>query len=578
MNRLNDSDPMNIVYRSRTDHKNRFEGGPNPVLQLSWNNWDDYGHKTTLAAFLHHPGGGRQLDQLKILVEGQDFTASYFEKLIEAGWDGHFPPPETSYISNPSSVTFYEEIGGLLGEASALMTAETLHDASLLTRIRDDEDALRLVALPAFNFSLKRERGSQRAFDEGWKLFAGTDSKIQDVNFGFIDRDGKVQNILFEFASESLLPHDINLLIGPNGVGKSQLLNQFVERWLQVEGPDGSGFKSAPSFGRLIAVSYSPFERLRYDTQDLKLADHTIYQYFGLRGRGTNRPTLSLDHARRAAVQSLISCARDDRRFSGIRAWSEKLATLKDVLAQAIEFDFAAIEVPATAGQESFIISAQQKSLMIDVTDVGADGKETRRRFVRVDSDTMGNLALDGLKKHANMISGVALFRDGQILEMSSGQRLFSYLVINILGSIRRNSLLIIDEPELFLHPTLETALVTMMKSILRQYDCKAIIATHSLVLVREVPRDCVHVFEPTEEGLLLKRPPFQTFGGDIQRISSYVFGDKSISKPFEHWIEEAAEAAGGRKQLLEQLQQEDLNEELLIELGDEVGLDDPAT
>lgn len=569
---------MRIVYRSRTDHKNRFEGRPEPILLLAWNKWDDYGHKTTLSASLHYEGETRALDQVKILVEGQDFTASYFEKLIEAGWDGHFPPPETSFISNPSSVTFYEEIGGLLGDETALVAAEMLHDASLLTVILDNEEAVRLIAHPAFDYSLLRERGGQRAFNEGWKIFAGTDSTVEDIDFSFLDRDGKPQKILFEFASDSLLPHDINLLIGPNGVGKSQLLHQFVERWLQVEGPPGSAFVSTPSFGRLIAVSYSPFERLRFDTQDLELADHAVYQYFGLRGRGASRPTLSLDHARQAAVNSLISCARDDRRFRSIKAWSEKLWTLQQVLGQAIQFDFAAIEVPPTTAAEAFLISAHDQDILVDITDEAPDGKRVQRRFVRIDSDSASDLNLEAVRKHAKIISGVSLFRGGRVLEMSSGQRLFSYLVINLLGSIRRNSLLIIDEPELFLHPTLETALITMLKSILKRYDSKAIIATHSLVVVREVPRDCVHVFEPTEDGLLIKQPPFQTFGGDIQRISSYVFGDNSISKPFERWIEDAAEAAGGRKQLLAQLPKEDLNEELLIELGDEVGFDEPAT
>lgn len=569
---------MKIIYRSRTDHKRQAEGEPEPVLQLSWNNWDDYGHKTSLVAHLRLADGGRQLDPIKILVAGESFTANYFEKLIEDGWDGVFPPPDTRYISNPSGITFYEELIGIVGQEAALSAAETLHDASLLARVRDDEEALGLIALAEFNSSLLRERGSQRAFNEGWKLFTGEESTVEDVRFAFRDRDGNVQAIEFEFGSESLLPHDVSLLIGPNGVGKSQLLHQFVEHWLQAGGPPETGFEAAPSFGRLVAVSYSPFERLRVDTEGLKLADRAVYQYFGLRGRNGQRITLSLDHAREAAVQSLISCARDDRRFSGIKAWSEKLWTLHQVLGEAIQFDFAAIEVPATANREAFQVAAQgYHSPLVEVPDFDADGKAITRRFVRIDHDTAGNLNLEAVKRHAKIVSGVSLFRNGQILEMSSGQRLFSYLVINLLGSIRRNSLVIIDEPELFLHPTLELALITMLKSILQRYDSKAIVATHSLVLVREVPRDCVHVFEHTDDGLFIKRPPFQTFGGDIQRISTYVFGDNSVSKPFERWIEEAAKAVGGRKELLAHFAPEDLNEELLIELGDEVGIDDPA-
>ncbi|MCV5446854.1 hypothetical protein OFN46_35360, partial [Escherichia coli] len=73
----------------------------------------------------------------------------------------------------------------------------------------------------------------------------------------------------------------------------------------------------------------------------------------------------------------------------------------------------------------------------------------------------------------------------------------------------------------------------------------KALLATHSLVTVRELPRHCVHVFERTNDSLFINHPPFETFGGDIQRISSYVFGDKSVSKPFEAWLREKLEEYG---------------------------------
>jgi predicted ATPase len=569
---------LKIVYRSRANHTPGAQQIVEPLVQLSWRKWDDYGHKTTVLASLVLPSGIRALDPIKVLVEGQDFTANYFEKLLQEGWDGVFPPPRTNYISNPTNISFYEELESVVGRDAMLSAAEMLRDAALLVRVRDDSEAVRMIAMPPFNYSLLRERGDQRAYNEGWKIFSGETPTVEDSCFTFVDREGKHQNILFGFRSSSLLPKDINLLIGPNGVGKSQLLHQLVEHWLQVPCFPGVGFEKQPSFGSLIAISYSPFERLRFDTEGLELADRAVYQYFGLRGRGANRPTLSLDHARQAAVESLISCARDDRRFSGIKAWSQKLWTLHEVLGQAISFDFAAVEVPATATAGAFMLSQESSILpLVEVRTVGADGKEIIRRFVRIDSDTLNNIDLDAIKKHARIASGVTLFRNGLIMEMSSGQRLFSYLVINLLGSVRRNSLIIIDEPELFLHPTLETALITMLKSILDIYDSKAIIATHSLVLVREVPRDCVHVFEQTADGLLIKRPPFQTFGGDMQRISTYVFGDNSVTKPFEQWINEAAKAAGGRKQLLAQLPPSDLNEELLIELGDEVGHDDPA-
>jgi hypothetical protein len=117
----------------------------------------------------------------------------------------------------------------------------------------------------------------------------------------------------------------------------------------------------------------------------------------------------------------------------------------------------------------------------------------------------------------------------------------------------------------LFLHPNLEIQFLDMLKKILDQFNSKALLATHSVVTVREIPADCVHVFERTEDGLVIKRPPFQTFGGDLQRITSYVFGDQAISKPFERWIENQLQDQSAEA-LIAALG-DDLNEELLIQI-----------
>jgi hypothetical protein len=305
----------------------------------------------------------------------------------------------------------------------------------------------------------------------------------------------------------------------------------------------------------------------------LDWADVDVYRYFGLRGRevpragAPSRVTLSLDHARNAAVASLVSCAEDDQRYSMISDWSRKVRTLHDVLRTGIDFDFAAVEVAPTMGGRTFQKTPDDlDDPIVELPQEDEFGEP--KRYVRIDTLTAANLNCEAVRRHAKAQSGVHFFKDGRRVRLSSGQRLFAYIVVNLLGSIRRRSLVLIDEPELFLHPTLEISLVSMLKSILRAFGSKALIATHSLVVVRETPRDCVHVFEPTSEGLVIKHPPFQTFGADMQRISSYVFGDKSVSKPFEQWIETAIGEFETREEFLARIPPDDLNEELILEIG----------
>ncbi len=64
----------------------------------------------------------------------------------------------------------------------------------------------------------------------------------------------------------------------------------------------------------------------------------------------------------------------------------------------------------------------------------------------------------------------------------------------------------------------------------------------------------------------MIKTPPFETFGGDVQRISSYVFGDRAISKPHETWLKDLLEEYGTAEGVLKALGEE-VNEEIIVQL-----------
>ncbi|MNC31985.1 hypothetical protein D3C75_803260 [compost metagenome] len=240
---------------------------------------------------------------------------------------------------------------------------------------------------------------------------------------------------------------------------------------------------------------------------------------------------------------------------------------MERVLRSAFEFDHAAVAVDSSADADEFFTNQMwltQPYLEVKIDD--EDGSSSTERYIPIASDRVGALKVQPLRKHLHDRMGVIFLKNGKVMHLSSGQRLFSYIIINILGTIRRNSLLLIDEPELFLHPTLEIAFIRMLKSILASYSSKALVATHSIVTVREIPRDCVHVFEQTMNGLAIKTPPFETFGGDVQRISSYVFGDKVLSKPYEEWVEAQLKNYGTAEQLIHALG-DNINEELIIQI-----------
>lgn len=575
---------MRIMYvGSNKEMQQRWLSKKGDILLLLYDRWDDFGYKTRFPTLCRINGEEVELGAIRILFENQEASHTFLANLREQDWDGTFPIGDANYLSVPEEITFYEHLRDLLEPKQAVDIALALRDASHLVFSLEDEEAIRLVDTEGFRTSLQRERSSQNSFADGWSKLGGQELGISDLKFTFRDTFGDLSELSLMFASRSPLPHDINVIIGPNGVGKSSALRQMIRAWIQPKADhpelEGAFFDPRPNLSQLVAVSYSPFERFPVDTDDepsleKALKDKGIYRFFGFRGRhlsqNTRRPIRirnSLAVPKTNACLSLIQCLTDDRRYSTIKTWANKLRTLERVLSNAIDFDTAAVKLQQDAEIDEIIDNDPFNETQVFELDTRRpDGEDQLERYLGI---SPGNDAINiaALQKHVDLEDGVAFFRNGNIVELSSGQRLFCYIVVNVLGVMRRNSLIVVDEPELFLHPTLEIQFISMLKQLLRAYGSKALVATHSLVTVREVPSRCVHVFENTDGGLRITNPPFETFGGDVQRISSYVFGDRAVSKPHEAWLKDLLRQYGTADAVIEELD-EDLNEEMIIQLN----------
>jgi predicted ATPase len=127
-----------------------------------------------------------------------------------------------------------------------------------------------------------------------------------------------------------------------------------------------------------------------------------------------------------------------------------------------------------------------------------------------------------------------------KFLKLSSGQKVFSNLIINLLSMIEENSLVIIDEPENTLHPNLEIDFMKILKSILKEFKSFAIVATHSATITREIPKDFVHIIKVNKENIpRVVKPTINTFGSNIGTITNYIFDDVFVDeKPYQAWLE----------------------------------------
>ncbi|MFC3652834.1 ATP-binding protein [Dyella humi] len=561
---------MKVIYTGRASRRtNPVPEGDGDVLELLANDWDDYGFKTSFPTTCRVKGKSVELGLLRLLIDGEHNSSAHLNDLRKRGWNGEFPIPGVNYVSVPAEIAFYEQLMGVLRTTKTIRVAKLLRDASYLVHTAINPAAIGLVDSRGFRDSLQRERGSQKAFSDGWKILDSQATAVLDLGFAFDDVCGGQSTLNLKYQGDGLLPHDVNALIGPNGVGKSRVLHQIVEDWTSPSKDGGRGFTKKPNLSQVVVVSYSPFEQFPVDMEGRNVQDKDAYRYYGFRGRAESRAPSSkgrirLSHTfpKRNSASALIECLTDDKRYGSIRGWAKKVKTVETTLRLAFAFDFAAVQIdPSRRAQSLYSDSSEVDPASIDIEE-----GNIKHRYIPIASDRIEELDDQKLRQRVRLEDGVTFFRQGRPVRLSSGQRLFAYVVINILGAIRRNSLILVDEPELFLHPTLEIQFVDLLKRILTKFNSKALLATHSEVTVREIPARCVHVFEKTNDGLIIKHPPFQTFGGDVQRISSYVFGDNTATKPFEQWIKDRIEELGSGEALLEQLGDQ-VNEELVIQI-----------
>ena len=113
------------------------------------------------------------------------------------------------------------------------------------------------------------------------------------------------------------------------------------------------------------------------------------------------------------------------------------------------------------------------------------------------------------------------------INELSSGQKIVLLSLLNLIIKVFEKTLVIIDEPELFLHPPLLKAYIRGVEEIVEEGNGICLLATHSAIVLQEVPntniRKLKYDFE-SHEGSIVKLSS-KTYGESISFINDTIFG-----------------------------------------------------
>lgn len=84
---------------------------------------------------------------------------------------------------------------------------------------------------------------------------------------------------------------------------------------------------------------------------------------------------------------------------------------------------------------------------------------------------------------------------------------------------------MLLDEPEAHLHPPLLSAFVRSLSDLVINRNAVAIIASHSPVVLQEVPRSCAWIMRRAGNAVRVDRPEIETFGENMGVLTREVFG-----------------------------------------------------
>lgn len=357
---------------------------------------------------------------------------------------------------------------------------ERLQEASastsdgVLVALRDmafDENILRTAPADVTRTSLLR--GIKLATVRGqWRRIAhGGDRRVSfDIAYEPPTPPGTEPVLLrFRVQPASQPPTNVHALTGRNGVGKSFLLSHLARAVAAAEPQPDLGQvieygRDGRSFANLVTVSFSAFDEFPLVESD----DMFTASYVGLRVNNTRSPRFKTPHALRRDFRDSIEACMTRERF---RRWIGALQTLNYSGSGFLE--------------EGWLADFQR-----------ATSPRSRARRAQT------------------------LFR-----RLSSGHKIVLLTMTRLIEHVDERTLVIIDEPEAHLHPPLLAAFMRALSDLLAQRNGLAIVATHSPVVLQEIPAHCVWILRRHGRHLGAARPRIQTYGENVGMLTHEVFG-----------------------------------------------------
>lgn len=126
--------------------------------------------------------------------------------------------------------------------------------------------------------------------------------------------------------------------------------------------------------------------------------------------------------------------------------------------------------------------------------EAGNVNRDNLSRFLTLIRDVLGKEREIIIKQGRVLVRPSWAIEEGadewvRIDQLPSGEQQVFYLFGELARQLRKGAIVMIDEPEISLHPTLQRLVVHKLRQLAEEWDLQIILATHSLEIVRAVSR-----------------------------------------------------------------------------------------
>ncbi|MEE4138717.1 AAA family ATPase [Pseudomonas viridiflava] len=449
------------------------------TIYLKKDNWNDYSYVTMFDMSLHDAYGNfSTIGGIKIAFKGQSTSVSTFSTL-----DKSFTELDEKYFSLGDSASFYKCMAELDRDTRKTILA-ALRDVVFQPQIIDEitnEDVFSTSLLRHHSLSVVKGQFARILWNK---------AELTEYAFQYTRPEGsELGSITMSFdVSVNVEPGtNVHAIIGRNGVGKTTLLNGMIESvtnknrrnfFLNKAGePIDSDY-----FSSLVSVSFSAFDPFAPPADQPDPAKGTCYFYVGLKKTGTSDDLKTSQELRQDCIKALVACFGVPGK---VERWLQAIEKLGS------DENFSRMDLQQL---ESVYRAIKQE--------LSGVSQEDSRQFY----ESYYHKALPYLAK------------------MSSGHSIVLLTITRLVALVEEKTLVLLDEPESHLHPPLLSAFVRALADLLHNRNGVAIIATHSPVVLQEIPRSCAWIINRVGKVSFTIRPKIETFGENVGVLTSEVF------------------------------------------------------